>query len=67
MPVKPFNPQRIVMLDDASYGVVFEDKEEAKMCLRKNPRAHVIPQENGEYVLVYGQQEIDLKRAIIRR
>ena len=55
------------MLDDASYGVVFEDKEEAKMCLRKNPRAHVIPQENGEYVLVYGQQEIDLKRAIIRR
>ena len=67
MPVKPFTPQRIVQIEDGQYGVVFSDTDDAKMCLRKNPRATYLPQENGEVVLVYGDGDIDLKRAIVRR
>lgn len=55
------------MLDDNTFGVVLDDVEEAQMCLKKNPRAQVMAQDNGEYVLVYNSADIDLKRAIVRR
>ena len=55
------------MIDEGQYGVVFDNREDAKMCLRKNPRATYRPQDNGEVVLVYQEGDIDLKRAIVRR
>ena len=67
MPVKPFTPQRIAMIDEHTYGVVFEEREEAMMCLRKNPRASTMTLETGEYVLVYSSADIDLKRAVVKR
>ena len=66
MPVKPFKPQRIALVDDNTYAVAFEDKDEALMCLRKNPRASCMELETGEWVLVYNATEIDLKRAVLR-
>ena len=66
MPVKLFIPQRIALIDEISYDVAFKDKEEAIMCLRKNPRAPCLELETGEYVLVYNSTEIDLKRAVLR-
>ena len=66
MPVKPFEIDRISVVEDGVYGVVLNDKDAAMNCLKKNPRAQVMPQDNGEYVLLYSSGDIDLKRAIIR-
>lgn len=67
MPVKPFTIDRISTIEEGIYGVVLNSKEEAMNCLKKNPRATVYPQDNGEYVLVYDSKDIDLKRAVVRR
>ena len=66
MPVKAFTPQRIAQVDNDQYAVAFEDKDEALMCLRKNPRAACMELETGEWVLVYNSSEIDLKRAVLK-
>lgn len=67
MPVKPFTINSIKTIEDGVFGVVLNDQEAAMNCLKKNPRAQVMPQDNGEYVLVYAEGDIDLKRAVVRR
>lgn len=66
MPVKPFTIERITPIDEQSIGVVLTNKQAATQCLKKNPRCSVLEQENGDYVLVYPTNEIDLARAIKR-
>lgn len=66
MTVKPFNIDKISVIEEGIYGVVLGDKDAAMNCLKKNPRAQVMPQDNGEYVLLYSAGEIDLKRAILK-
>lgn len=66
MAVKSFTIDRIALLDDESVGVVLNSKADAENCLQKNPRARVLHEENGDYVLIYSVNEIDLTRAIKR-
>jgi hypothetical protein len=61
----PSNIDRIITIDDDSYAVVLDNKDDATLCLRRNPRAFVM-EEDGQHILVYSKNEIDLTRAIKR-
>lgn len=67
MPAKPFEIESINTIQDGIYGVLLHNKQDAMNCLKKNPRAQVMEQDNGDWVLLYSQADIDLKRAVVRR
>ena len=65
MTVKPFAVKDLSIIE-GNYAFLFKDKQAAMNALKKNPRASYMPGEEGEVVLVYASQDIDLTRAIKR-
>ena len=61
----PDKIDRIVDLGNNTYAVVLNSKDDATLCLRKNPRAQYIV-EGDEQILIYSSAEIDLSKAIRR-
>lgn len=61
----PTKVDRIFTVDENTTAFVFDTKDDAVLCLRKNPRAQVM-EADGQHILVYANTEIDLMKSIRR-
>jgi hypothetical protein len=61
----PSKIEQVFTIDENTTAFVFDTKEDALLCLRRNPRAQTM-EKDGQHILVYANAELDLIRSIRR-